>query len=259
MTEYENDRPLWAAIVANPLDDTPRLVFADYLDETAGGPVPCPRCGGRGFYGKPDHDNPLSSYPRSELTPGGLPKVRCGDCGGGRAELAEVIRLGVELADWPCDCDDEAERVCHDECRGKERGERRRRFLDLHPAACAGLPFFVAESVTPAPLRAALLNQSNWRRGLPGAATLTAAEFLWSVDVLRASVPLVGVTLTTELRFSSSHLIADRGPPRRYGPHHATRNVTVWVDRAAALRRVLETEFPGLTVNLFPGRPDETP
>ena len=52
------------------------LTTADFLG------TECGRCGGRGFYGEYDHDNPLSSYPPEELTPEGLPKVPCRDCDG---------------------------------------------------------------------------------------------------------------------------------------------------------------------------------
>jgi uncharacterized protein (TIGR02996 family) len=42
----------------------------------------CGRCEGRGFYGKPDHDNPISAYSPDRLTPEGLPRVSCPRCSG---------------------------------------------------------------------------------------------------------------------------------------------------------------------------------
>ncbi len=71
-----------ADICEHPDDDTPRLIFADWLD---------------------DHDD---------------------------SDRAEFIRVQCELARWPCECD-EVERVYHDECRCKEKGELQRRQSEL--------------------------------------------------------------------------------------------------------------------------------
>ena len=51
---------------------------------------------------------------------------------GGQPERAEFIRLGIELANWPCDCDSEEERVYHDECRCGERSTLQRRLGTIH-------------------------------------------------------------------------------------------------------------------------------
>lgn len=55
----------------------------------------CEQCGGRGFYGKADHDNPLSAYAPDELTPEGMPKVKCRRCGetGNESPLADLFRV----------------------------------------------------------------------------------------------------------------------------------------------------------------------
>lgn len=73
-------------ILAEPADDTPRLVYADWLDEHAG-TVPCPICRGPGF------------------NRGGLGgPIGCTRCRGelavsdGSRERAEFIRVQVELA-----------------------------------------------------------------------------------------------------------------------------------------------------------------
>jgi uncharacterized protein (TIGR02996 family) len=79
------------AILANPDDDTPRLVYADWLDEREGD-VTCPRCLGL-------------SKPYDSLA---LPKFGCKECGGcgtvrdtSPALRAEFIRVQCELARTP--------------------------------------------------------------------------------------------------------------------------------------------------------------
>jgi hypothetical protein len=74
------------AILLNPGDDLPRLVYADRLEELAGS-VPCDACRGHG----------------SETSPAG-DSERCITCNGtgyvsnGYADCAEFIRLQVEIA-----------------------------------------------------------------------------------------------------------------------------------------------------------------
>jgi hypothetical protein len=89
MTDGEH---LYRAILDNPADDTLRLAYADWLDETAGVGT-CPTCGGTGctdrYHGCAD------------------PGHRCPDCDGtgsspdGRHERAEFIRVQCRLA-TPC-------------------------------------------------------------------------------------------------------------------------------------------------------------
>jgi uncharacterized protein (TIGR02996 family) len=77
-------------ICDEPREDTPRLVYADWLEER-GGSVPCGRCGGEGVIGR---------YTEAALPP------LCPACSGvgsvsdGRAERAEFIRVQCELARW---------------------------------------------------------------------------------------------------------------------------------------------------------------
>lgn len=98
MTTTDHDAFL-PDILADPFDDTPRLVFADWLDENAGD-VACPRCEGGEYWGK-------RGYPRPEvvtLKPPLQPKDICIRCHGedtvsdGRRERAEFIRVQCELA-----------------------------------------------------------------------------------------------------------------------------------------------------------------
>lgn len=87
-----------AAVLANPEDDLPRLVYADWLDENAGGPVPCRACGGSGWRVARTR---VAEMDRDEYN---LSESRCGACGGtgavsdGFAERAEFIRVQVEVA-----------------------------------------------------------------------------------------------------------------------------------------------------------------
>lgn len=93
-----------AAILADPHDDTPRLVYAEICDDLAG-VVACPRCGGSS-----KHDlNPYDLAARYGTYRAGLmlDAARCAVCAGsgsvsnGLAERAEFVRVQVELARMP--------------------------------------------------------------------------------------------------------------------------------------------------------------
>lgn len=87
---------LLRAVLESPGDDTPRLAYADWLDDNAG-VVPCPICTGPGF-------------------PRGPVPVGCTKCRGsleisdGRRERAEFIRVQIEIADQFADLKSEC--VC---------------------------------------------------------------------------------------------------------------------------------------------------
>lgn len=94
MTDQE---ALIAAIIANPADDTARLVYADCLDENAGeSEAPCVSCAGTGW----------DDRGRTKYVP---PVYQCRTCLGekvtrtsnGYAERAEFIRVQVELERTP--------------------------------------------------------------------------------------------------------------------------------------------------------------
>ena len=95
------------AVVADPCDDTPRLVYAEICDDLAG-VVACPACGGSGWTTR---EKAGGSY--AAESPWLIPDfatVGCPRCGGARdrrgsgsvsnglAELAEFVRAQVELA-----------------------------------------------------------------------------------------------------------------------------------------------------------------
>lgn len=133
---------LIAAVLANPDDDAPRLIIADYLDDHAETvDTPCPTCGPY----HADTANPFGVGPgyHPERSPasgrheGGW--TNCQTCRGrgtvrssnGFAEYAEFIRIQIALACWPCECDSE-ERVYYEaECRCNEKFilQRRERAL----------------------------------------------------------------------------------------------------------------------------------
>src|SRR5262245_23642963 len=95
---------LFRAILADPADDAPRLVYADWLDEHATDSAVCPNCDGRGETRYCDAAGDMDDEP-------------CGQCGGslaggykrgtgrvggnGFAERAEFVRVQCELAHIP--------------------------------------------------------------------------------------------------------------------------------------------------------------
>lgn len=126
----DDDPALLAAILADPADDTPRLVYADWLDEHAADPVPCgcggkpvptpvttghrcPLCGGRAVWRRGVHfEHQMRCVSDTCRMPAWEPGEtvtigkRCGVCSGSgsvidrgpRQDRAEFIRVQVELA-----------------------------------------------------------------------------------------------------------------------------------------------------------------
>ena len=107
MHDPDRDASLRAAVLASPEDDLPRLVYADFLDETAG-VVVCRWCEGVGFlkcatcHVKPTKTGKLRGHRRDCL---GLRKEArvCPNChhgwaSDGRAERAEFIRCQVRAS-----------------------------------------------------------------------------------------------------------------------------------------------------------------
>lgn len=97
MTHTKEQRDLLNTIIANPEDDAPRLVYADWLDENDG-TEECTKCSGEGWLhtlyrlAEMDKNEHCSTSARCEVCDGkGLHTNRF-------AELAEFIRVQCELA-----------------------------------------------------------------------------------------------------------------------------------------------------------------
>lgn len=102
-TTDPTERALLKAILLNPDDDTPRLVYADWLEERDTVSVPCPQCIGTGSHAL----NPYELAQRYGTHRAGviLAAARCGICHGtgnvpdtANADRAEFIRVQCELA-----------------------------------------------------------------------------------------------------------------------------------------------------------------
>ena len=130
MFDHPDARAFLAAMRAAPDDDTPRLVFADWLEEHAGD-VECERCG------NPSDGltwtDPFAGEPRGQL-------IQCPACGGtgrasdGRRELAELIRVQCGLAAHP------GHRLNPDATYGEyaDLRKRQRAILDAHGRRLSG-------------------------------------------------------------------------------------------------------------------------
>lgn len=80
-----------AAVKADPSDDAPRLIYADWLEERVSY-VPCPDCNGEGFFGGVRMES-LTTYTRD------CPRcTKTGRVSNGFAERAKLIRVQIELA-----------------------------------------------------------------------------------------------------------------------------------------------------------------
>lgn len=95
---------LLAAICAAPDDDTPRLVFADWLEEQSVTRVTCPRCNGTGSHALPTEQLVFRYGTRGEKRIAALEHSGCGRCHGTgtvaddfNTQWAELIRVQCEL------------------------------------------------------------------------------------------------------------------------------------------------------------------
>jgi hypothetical protein len=171
MTDGEH---LYRAILDNPADDTLRLAYADWLDETAGVGT-CPTCGGTGctdrYHGCAD------------------PGHRCPDCDGtgsspdGRHERAEFIRVQVELAALEVTSNPRSYWCQTSGCRHCELERRERELFDANlcrwesgrvtPDCAYRIPGRGNDDTAPV--------MAIYRRGFVAEIRLTAAAFLGEV------------------------------------------------------------------------------
>lgn len=135
-----DETALLAAIRDNPEDDTPRLVYADWLQENNEA-VECPTCLGTGSHAINPYE--LAARYGAGTATRILDHAWCGKCDGsgripgGRADRAELIRVQCELARTPGQCDKlfcDGQLVVCDECkRWKLLRRRERELIAAHP------------------------------------------------------------------------------------------------------------------------------
>jgi uncharacterized protein (TIGR02996 family) len=197
MSEHD---ALLAAICAEPKEDTPRLVYADWLDENAG-TVPCPTCNRQG------------------RTPGRQPWVafsQCSACDGstcvsdGRKERAEFIRVQVELARLP-ETDEEYNALGHAgrvmDVMDRQRELRRREGELLRAHDDDWLPEWINGGTTDVSVvegRVELLETAAFAmfsRGFISRITCSWTDWLAHADAIRAAQPVERVKLTTIVEF----------------------------------------------------------
>lgn len=96
-TLTQDRKALLAAIIANPDDDTPRLIYADYMDELGDSWVKCSTCKGK-----------KRTIIRKKTVASHKTTIRCKTCNGAgsvrstsNADRAAFIRLQIELSKAP--------------------------------------------------------------------------------------------------------------------------------------------------------------
>lgn len=171
------EHALLCAILAEPAEDTPRLVYADWLQENGDGP--CPRCAGRG----PEPGRVYSHHTHSF-------DEACSNCRGtgtvpyGRAERAEFIRVqcsapyGPPLKVWRCECG--CGRLACDAGDDPVPPQWIKEELGRCPLCPKGRKDFV-----------------EFRRGFVDSVTCTAADWERHGAAIRATQPVTRVVLTT--------------------------------------------------------------
>ena len=188
------------AILAEPEDDTHRLVYADWLDEHAAA-VPCARCIDGLYLGDTSTDQPTDAIPCS----------RCSGTGrvpDGRAARAEFVRAQCELAAL----DPVVRKHAHGaawwevSCTGCNRYDalrrRERELLKAHgapwlPDTLPGAARFLSGSPGFRVFGGASDVDLLFRRGFVEEVTGSAGDWLAHGDAIRAAAPV------TRCRFTS--------------------------------------------------------
>lgn len=195
---------LLKAVLDHPDEDTPRLLYADVLDEAAGA-VPCGACGGKGsdnkfmratdrFRGKTGPSTVVTTCPACSGS---------GRVGDGRAARAEFIRVQVELArkgeSEACEIDPNEGHTCtEDPCRVCESVERydglRRRARELLDGPNAGFTN-KTQWFTAGRRELATGFTPEFRRGFVESLTCTSAAWLAHADAVLAAHPVREVAI----------------------------------------------------------------
>jgi uncharacterized protein (TIGR02996 family) len=229
------------AILAEPGDDVHRLVYADWLDEHAGG-VPCPQCWNRFFGGRCDACDGSGRVPD------------------GRAARAEFVRVQCELAGpHPV------------EVRTWHLRRRERELLAAHAGAWFGVAGMDFADVLNGNLVILMPDESGesavgWLlcsvgRGFLVSIQCGAAAWLAHGDAIRAAQPVTRVTLVSApwvvgrgARFG----LKDDPDARLYhgrdlfrdGPGDMPRSGDPALWRAYFAARLLPLRFPGIHFRL---------
>ncbi len=225
--------PFIRAVIAQPDDDLPRLIYADWLEEHAGQVAgACPTC----------HCTGLVSN--------------------GNAERAAFIRVQCELAGLPSgplyiDPDSPEQRAALTRAETLRRREREL-LSNRHPwawegeAVCAAVGGF-----TPAPTGGPSF---QFRRGFVESITCTSRGWLEHADAIVATCPIRDVTLTTwpEVR-QDTFAHANSGFFWLIGRDKTLSFADVaadeWLARGALARRLLALEWPAIRFTLPPVDP----
>ena len=225
-----DEAALLAAIRLHPAEDTPRLMYADWLDENAA-QVPCPKCAGRG-----DDDGRNDAYGMVGECVGCRGAGRVPD---GRRERAEFIRVQCEIARIVAAGTADPKRYVGGAFgRGVtppdfERWKALdRRGAELHAAHRDD--WWPADGLS-----------LDWQRGFVDAVECPAAKWLERADTILAAHPVTRVRLTTLPEF------------RR--PENALRDVYQLAGRRTACivppgeyiqSHLLRKEWPGIEFEL---------
>lgn len=260
MTTSNTGSQLLAEIAANPDEDTPRLMYADWLDEHAG-TVPCRKCNGTKIYKWEDETDWGTPIPRKD------PCWHCqqtGEAPDDSRDRAEFIRVQHRLTRPFRTCSP----VCSQEC-GHAKDcklelkfaliQRERQLLDAHPEwsrcrcprmadrqwgpsdprgcsptcpTCGGTgDLFVSPGVS----GASKPRTVTFARGFPDSVTCTLAE-AFGTDGTPTSWAVAVVRQTPVTRF----VVTDRRPEQDRGDQRP-----VWFNRGQVSNQtVMESTIP---------------
>jgi uncharacterized protein (TIGR02996 family) len=183
-----------AAICADPSDDAPRLIYADWLDENAG-EVPCRATGcNNGRVLRQNYEHVKNRLLPAAFDCEGVPLFRekCSACNGtsrvsnGVAERASMIRCHIQ-----------AEKDCPELATVMGRTQYVFRSHPLMIAVTAFTSDTSKNGLSPFLQRLANTNCLDWRRGFVSSLTLSWADCERHLDAIVAEHPVEAVTLTT--------------------------------------------------------------
>jgi uncharacterized protein (TIGR02996 family) len=196
------------AIIARPDLDLPRLVYADWLEGTAG-QKPCPACPELGYGNEPEWTTEIPLY-------------WCGQCDqatrsvpNGHAERAEFIRVQCELAKTPrwesSECkvcgatpDSEGEirhgKGCYrlsEDGGGEEYADENPRWTELRCREAQLLEWASAKNAPWWPSTAFRFDSAKFVRGFVESIACSWSDWRTHADAIMAVTPLRRVRLTT--------------------------------------------------------------